>query len=401
MKKNKTYESFTKERSTSFFREQNKLEHSQLKFMLGCVLISLGILATSSGGSWDISNHLLNKPETFFSIPHLVLYSGIGVAVTGFSFMFTGNRNLSHHLKFNTATKLVLIGIPTVILAGPFDYSWHVAFGFDGLLSPSHFILTVGLFLTSLGALLGIIQIKNRFNGLNDGNSLEKKTSIRNSNHNPIFDSNIFYLIGLLPVWLMATGLLYMLSLPFSNTEFFNFNPDPTYAAIFATISYPFLISTILYLSFGLGRKFGMLSITGASFLFINMLTSIIPNEFLIVTIPFYLLSLIPFVVADLIFSFTKQKTLHLLGGAIIGTSSFMVYFPLITYVYNGVFTKTAVFPSFIPNVYSELLVSAYPILAGGFIASGMLGIIFGQHLISRIEKYSKKSINNQQKKTI
>src|ERR1043166_10245852 len=74
-----------------------------------------------------------------------------------------------------------------------------------------------------------------------------------------------------------------MLSLPFSKTQYFNFNPDPSAAAVLATISYPLLISFILYSSFHLGRrKFGVLSVIGASYLTINAITAIIPNESLI-----------------------------------------------------------------------------------------------------------------------
>jgi hypothetical protein len=40
------------------------------------IIVSLGILLTASSGSWDITNHLLNRPETFFSPPHAGLYSG-------------------------------------------------------------------------------------------------------------------------------------------------------------------------------------------------------------------------------------------------------------------------------------------------------------------------------------
>ena len=41
------------------------------------IIVSLGILLTASSGSWDITNHLLNRPETFFSPPHAGLYSGV------------------------------------------------------------------------------------------------------------------------------------------------------------------------------------------------------------------------------------------------------------------------------------------------------------------------------------
>ena len=383
---------FGRSKKTEIYQEptvvKKNLDISSLKFKVGCLLTSLGILVTSSGGSWDITNHLLNKPETFFSIPHLTLYSGIAVAAVGFSLMFFGNRGLPHNLKFSSSTRLVLIGLPTVILAGPFDFAWHQAFGFDGLLRPSHFTLTFGLFLTSIGALVGLVQFNKKFPSPVNGVFKEKKENdSRDQTNFKVENRKITYVLGLLPVWLISTGLLYMFSLPFSNTEFFNFNPDPTLAAIFSTVSYPLLVSTILYLSFRLGKKFGVLTLTGSSFLLVNTLSSIFPNEFLIPTIPIYLLGIIPIFASDIIFSYSKRKWLHFFGGAILGSASFLLYFPLITYVYNGVFTKTAVFPSYIPNVFSELLISAYPILVGGLIASGILGIILGKKIIHLLEK--------------
>ena len=54
-----------------------------------------------------------------------------------------------------------------------------------------------------------------------------------------------------------------MLSLPFSDTEYFKFNPESTPAQIIATLAFPFVVSFILCSSFGLTKRFGILSITG------------------------------------------------------------------------------------------------------------------------------------------
>jgi len=50
---------------------------SEFIFLIGSSLTSLGILLVTVGGSWDITNHLLSKPETFFSPPHAFMYSGV------------------------------------------------------------------------------------------------------------------------------------------------------------------------------------------------------------------------------------------------------------------------------------------------------------------------------------
>ena len=68
------------------------------RFLVGCVLVSIGILLAESSGGWDITNHLLNKPETFFSPPHIILYSGITVAIIGATIMFLHWRSYSTYV---------------------------------------------------------------------------------------------------------------------------------------------------------------------------------------------------------------------------------------------------------------------------------------------------------------
>ena len=381
------------EESTQTTLDEEKYRRSKLKFKIGCILISLGVLLTSSSASWDITNHLINKPETFFSTPHLLLYTGVGVAALGSAIMFVGKRSFANQGKFKLPMRLVIIGISMVVIAGPFDYNWHVAFGLDGLLSPSHFILTFGLFLASIGALSGLVFARNYsplLTSQKGGNQIEQEGKPKQSVVLLGMD-NLLSVVGILPLWITATGLLYMFSLPFSDTQSFDFNPDPTFAAIFATIGFPLLLSTILYLSYGLNYRFGILSITGAAFLLISILTTMIPNEFLVPTISFYFLSIIPFVVADTILSFSKTKSLQYVAGGVLGSCSFMVYYPFITYVYNEAFTHYVVFPSLIAPIYSELMISSYSLLVGPLIAAGILGVILGRYIISHSKILEQK----------
>ncbi len=63
------------------------------KLFAGYVLVSLGMLLAAAGGSWDITNHLLNKPETFFALPHAILYSGVASAVVGTVLIFSASKS--------------------------------------------------------------------------------------------------------------------------------------------------------------------------------------------------------------------------------------------------------------------------------------------------------------------
>ena len=45
------------------------------------VIATIGSLIQISGTSWDVTSHLMFKPETFFTPSHALLYSGIGLIV--------------------------------------------------------------------------------------------------------------------------------------------------------------------------------------------------------------------------------------------------------------------------------------------------------------------------------
>lgn len=318
----------------------NSLKNRSQRILLsGSILVSFGILLVTVGGSWDITNHLLNKPETFFSPPHAFLYSGVAVTLIGAIVSFIGYRRLTNiNSNFRLPFRLTILGIVLLIGAGPFDFGWHSNFGLDGLLSPPHLTLIIGMLLCSLGGMFGIVRflrfnkIKNRF-------------------------SNFLPLLGTLPVWLASSGLISSLSLPFSNTAFFKFNPDPLFAFVTATISYPFLISLICITSSKLREfQFGIISITGGLFLLIYGMTAIVPNFALVESVEFYSMNIIPFVIADIIVSYRKTKIALFVAGGILGSVFYMVYYPYVMYTYNEFLLGKLVSPSMIYHVYFELM---------------------------------------------
>jgi amino acid transporter len=76
------------------FTENFLKTRSEIIFLIGSILTSFGILLVTVGGSWDITNHLLSKPETFFSPPHALMYSGVAVTLIGVILYFVGWKNL-------------------------------------------------------------------------------------------------------------------------------------------------------------------------------------------------------------------------------------------------------------------------------------------------------------------
>ena len=386
----------------------------------GYILVSLGVLLSASSGSWDITNHLLNKPETFFSPPHAGLYIGVVIVLSGSIMVLSryySSSNISNNnhyidklIDIPLPMKLVTIGVVMLVTAGPFDFAWHSAFGLDGLLSPSHSVLTIGMAVSSIGALSGMLSSNNNQNN-NDNNksrkfnpsittnsSFSSSFSIGDSTNN---DSNntshavspILIVIGIIPVWITVSGLIHMASLPFSETEHFNFNPDPTLAAIVATLAFPFIVSFILFSSFQLSvrnrrtkRMFGILSITGIVFIIINLTTAILPNEYLVPTIPFYVLNIIPIVAVDILLSklsTPKTKIVNYIVGAVIGSIFFTLYYPLITHTYNEVLSNSqTVWPSLTSSIYFKMIDKIYPLMVIPAAVTGILATIISSKII-------------------
>ena len=353
--------------STSKSSETFLKNKSKFIFLIGSVFTSFGILLVTVGGSWDITNHLLSKPETFFSPPHALMYSGVAISLTGVVLSFIGWKNLKKFKdSYFLSLKIKLIGIGLLTGAGPLDFIWHSYFGLDGLLSPPHFTLIIGMFLCSIGGMVGI----SRYLKFNNSQSLAKYLLI----------------LAVIPVWLSASGIISSLSLPFSSTDFFQFNPEPTVAFIIASLGYPFLISLSLILIFRLSNyQFGMMSILGGLFLLIYSSTAIVPNFAMFDTIQFYSLNLIPFVISDIFLKINRSKISGFFVGGLLGSVFYMIYYPYVMYTYNEILLGKLVSPSLIYFVYFELIqtVLLYTLIPA--ILMGILAFIISDKLSKKI----------------
>jgi hypothetical protein len=388
------------------------------------IIVSLGILLTASSGSWDISNHLLNRPETFFSPPHAGLYSGVVLVLFGSLATYRYHRHSSKMFDINdgksfpTYLRLVLIGVVMLISAGPLDFAWHTAFGLDGLLSPPHAVLAMGLVLCSIGAFLGLISKNNSYDRMKTKANIETMTSevnyftveLKNTSPNDTTirnkRSSLYVIISITAIWITVSGIIHMVSLPFSDTDFFKFNPNPILAGLVATLCFPFLVSFILFTSWKTTKKFGVLSASGLIFIFINLVTTILPNENLVPTIPFYLLNVIPIIIIDVLLSLpalrtpssisississvslsqTRKKIVDVSAGIVLGLTFFMLYFPLITHTYNEVsINPQPVWPSVTASIYFGMIDEMYPILLVSSMAAGILGVVVSSKLTAQ-----------------
>lgn len=339
-------------------------------FFGSAILVSAGVLIITIGGSWDVTNHLLNRPETFFSPPHALLYVSVAIALASTLIKFFSWKNLPDETKLQHSKqiKLAILGVMILVGAGPFDFLWHSNFGLDGLLSPPHLFLIVGMMICSSSSMTSIVRYSNK--------------KLISDHYTPF---HFLIIVGLLAVLLSTSGLFYSLSLPFSDTIHFKFNPDPIFAVTFTTIAFPFLFSAILFLSSSfVNYKFGIASSVGILFLIINALTSIVQNTFLIPTLGFYFLGIIPIIIFDVILcNFSKTK--KYLYGAIPGVCAYFFYFPLITHTYNEVFSHQLVWPSMTALIYFEMLGTVFPLVVIPAAISGILGAIFASKIAKKL----------------
>jgi len=195
--------------------------------------------------------------------------------------------------------------------------------------------------------------------------------------------------LGVIPIWLVLAGVIGMFSLPFSKTQYFDFNPEPIVGAVVATLGYPVLLSFILISSFRLGKdRFGIISITASIYMVVSAITVIIPNVSLVQTLPFYILNLVPIIAVDVMFTISKNRIpsiAYIIGGAVFGSVFFMMQYPLITHVYNEVVSmQEFLWPSLTSSTYFGMFGQVYTLVAVPGAAMGIIGAILGNRIMAK-----------------
>ncbi|MGL5865236.1 MAG: hypothetical protein ACRCYX_05085, partial [Dermatophilaceae bacterium] len=111
-------------------------------------LLALGSFLSVTGLAWDIQWHDDVGPDTFFTLPHLVIYSSS--AVIGLPCLAVSLRILREHRaegRYSLApipVPVLLAGFGTAmfVISGLWDQWWHTVYGFDvTILSPPHIAL--------------------------------------------------------------------------------------------------------------------------------------------------------------------------------------------------------------------------------------------------------------------
>ncbi|HEX5891908.1 MAG TPA: hypothetical protein VFY41_03520, partial [Nitrososphaeraceae archaeon] len=291
------------------------LDYSTLEVSLFILIVStLGSFIQISGASWDITSHLLNQPDSFFTPSHAMLYTGIGlIAISaGASSYILRRKKFKQYTSssLSLSFKLLIIGSFLSLIAGPLDYFWHQSFGLDGLLSPTHITLATGMLVNSLAVFLGLYGVMNN---ITHWKKLAK----------------IFLIPCLCSLWFTSIWYVFIFVLPFSESDFFNFNLDTYSATLIASIFLP-LINSIMFLcsSKVFNNTFGYASIIVSLLVLVNTLSTILPTgDILSPLIPWYFVSILgASILADIVLNSnfirinTKQfKNNKLIASSIIG----------------------------------------------------------------------------------
>ena len=342
----------------------------QKLFLTSFIIALVGVSLSMWGASWDITSHLLRTPETFFTPSHMVLYTGVGIslvsAILGLT-LFLVRKNIRGR-PFVFGTKIIIIGALMQIIAGPGDFYWHESFGIDGLLSPTHLALAVGIMMASIGSTIGFARIHS-------------ETKRKNN-----------FLKFILPIsfgvfWFSVMWLIFFFVLPISEGDTHNFNPNPVIALILGVSILPFGFSLVFWSVSKTSQSFSAASAAALVFLTMNITSNILTSEKLLIYLPWFVAPMISAIAADYVLNKSSskfvQKNSDKISGAVLGSMFFIFSFPMFAmtflefYVYNDVFSYDVIHSSedILGNVWLMTIIPGA--------VSGMIGTIFAKKKLS------------------
>jgi len=254
-------------------------------------LVAIGVALQVGAANWDIIWHGVVNVESFFTPPHTALYSGVGLSlittVVGIVASLRGKTSLRCpvliYRSIPNPLKLVILGCLVEVFSGQFDNWWHTNFGFDGLLSPPHLMLISGMLISIIGALIGTHLFESR-----------KKFKI--------ISEMICY--GIL--WMITINFVFMFTLPFSDGQYFDFNPSPTAALILGSTLPSIFTAVIFYSLQSIQFPFRMTVVT-ATVMTIQSFATITSNNYFASLLPLYLLNILIPISLDVISIFTQN----------------------------------------------------------------------------------------------
>jgi len=132
----------------------------RIPFLLS--VASIAGVVELTGGAWDINWHIVQRPETFLTPPHIVLYSGaLLLLLTTLAMVIFTRSGLRG--KVARTFGLIAVGVLIQLGAGGFDNWWHGTFGVDNSFSPPHILLISGMVVATFGIVLSFRTLRTTF----------------------------------------------------------------------------------------------------------------------------------------------------------------------------------------------------------------------------------------------
>ena len=148
----------------------------------GAWTVLAGTVITLFGLSWDIQWHVEVGPDTFFTVPHLLLYAGsaiAGLSSLAMVLLNTAAQRAGNPLPgyaggppvkvfggtFHAPLGYLISGVGAALflLYGLLDLWWHSIYGFDAVLStPSHVALFLSISVTMAGGIVVCAAARDR-----------------------------------------------------------------------------------------------------------------------------------------------------------------------------------------------------------------------------------------------
>jgi hypothetical protein len=205
------------------------------------------------------------------------------------------------------------------------------------------------------------------------------------------------FLVIAFGVFLMvAVDLVLMFTLPFSDGQYFNFNPEPFAAMFAASIFIPFAMSLSLVLVSSSAKIPYFFSCVTAVIIVIQSTSTITSNSYFSGLFPFYILNIMPAIVADLFLlkmhdrhqnrkkeiTFRSEKR-YLFASMLLSSFFITLFFPWSVDVYGGFFK-----PSEETRTEEFLLQILFPTILPVFIPISLFSsFIAGTLAIHRLKK--------------
>lgn len=291
--------------------------------VLGAIFLIIGV-------SWDASWHLMYLVESFWVLPHLIIYSGmffiLFASTSGFLLWILIFKKEQHQKGLFRGFFVSLSGSLIQLIGGTADIWWHDNFGFDPyLFTPSHLILLSGIGLNIIGISIGIFDM---FKSIKNNSILIKKELFQNISFITLVMTVILGVLRLnldALVYVLADvrGIAYTFSILDNNALRFSVLSDEVqiirllismiYLSFFGT-SFLFFTKKILsksgQLSLVIGLSMMVTLITGLIFQWLIISRNLILHPIIIIVspegsipiiyfIPLFILFIIPIIIFD------------------------------------------------------------------------------------------------------